>query len=133
MHKLSDHDDETKTATCSVCGPTKFKMKKKPQGGFRRSCMTVERGKTTTPTAVASRRRRQFKWRYGLTREEWDARLIAQSGLCAICDEQMMDPFVDHDHETGEVRGLLCSSCNFGLGHFRDSVEFLASAIRYLK
>lgn len=39
---------------------------------------------------------------------------------------------IDHDHETGKVRGLLCQECNIGLGKFRDNTEYLLSAISYL-
>lgn len=78
------------------------------------------------------------RWRnYGITRDEYTALLAAQKGVCAICGG---DPgtsrggrfHVDHDHETGEVRGLLCASCNQGLGSFRDNPDYLAAAIRYL-
>ena len=63
-----------------------------------------------------------------------------QGGRCAICgvhhselnDREHFNLFVDHDHETGIVRGLLCTHCNVGLGHFRDSPNLLAKAIAYL-
>jgi len=65
-----------------------------------------------------------------------------QNGLCAICkkpetrkhkDGWVYKLCIDHDHTTGEVRGLLCSNCNNGLGRFMDNVEFLLKAIKYLK
>lgn len=75
-------------------------------------------------------------WReyaYGLTREQYDAMVIAQLGRCAICDQQS-DLVVDHiDTDDGPVvRGLLCDRCNHGLGHFRDSPERLIAAVSYL-
>lgn len=77
-----------------------------------------------------SRRKRK----YGLTREEYTKRLTEQAGQCSICGEQVGEALrVDHDHATGGVRGLLCERCNAGLGQFRDNVEFLRSAIRYLE
>lgn len=58
-------------------------------------------------------------------------------GRCAICNSS--DPkgyykkfHTDHDHTNGKVRGLLCDNCNKGLGHFKDNIEFLESAVRYL-
>lgn len=73
--------------------------------------------------------------RYGLTLDDWDRMLIEQSGRCACCSAQMMqpnEPAVDHNHTTGQVRGLLCNNCNLGIGHFDESVERLQLAIQYL-
>jgi len=63
--------------------------------------------------------------------------LKEQGGGCAICGETK--PLkgknylcVDHCHETGEVRGILCHACNTGLGKFKDSPELLHTAINYL-
>lgn len=72
---------------------------------------------------------------FGITVDEFEAMLIAQGGRCAICARPMdhqKEPMIDHCHATQRVRGLLCISCNFGLGRFRDNPEFLRNAVRYL-
>lgn len=74
-----------------------------------------------------------IKSNYGLTREQWDTLLIAQSGLCDLCGEQMRygnGPVVDHDHATDKVRSLLCQRCNVGLGF---AEVFAAAAEAYLE
>lgn len=73
------------------------------------------------------------KERYDLTNAEFQAILTAQMGLCAICQEPMMKPYVDHDHETGLVRGLVHHGCNVGLGMLGDSVAGLEAALAYLR
>lgn len=79
--------------------------------------------------------------RRGITVEEYNALVEAQGDACAICrtDDKgtgRNGPFdvwqVDHDHETGAVRGLLCSPCNLALGLFGDDPDRLAAAIAYL-
>ena len=74
--------------------------------------------------------------RYGISLEEFDSLREKQNYCCAICgqheDTQKKNLFVDHCHETGRVRGLLCNCCNFALGHFKDSQLLLQKAINYL-
>nr|DAX20884.1 MAG TPA: Recombination endonuclease VII [Caudoviricetes sp.] len=84
----------------------------------------------------ASRERSLMK-RFGITMAEYEAIYEHQGGVCYICRRatgKSRALAVDHDHETGYIRGLLCSSCNKGvIGHLRDSVETLQRAITYLE
>ena len=95
---------------------------------------------------VKSGRKRHPKTRWarnlrnvGLTLEDYDTMLAGQGGGCAICgnhesgDKRTPRFHVDHCHATGVVRGLLCSSCNLGLGKFADSPERLERAALYLR
>lgn len=70
-------------------------------------------------TRALWQRRTRMMGRYGLTLEDYDAMLADQCGVCALC---LRDPgyrlHVDHNHETGEVRGLLCAKCNAALGWY---------------
>jgi hypothetical protein len=76
---------------------------------------------------------RQRLIRYGLTKEEHNAMVLLQNNVCAICNEPNGKTLhVDHDHKTGRVRGLLCTRCNSGIGFFKDDINYLANAIKYL-
>lgn len=76
---------------------------------------------------------------FGLTIDDYNNMMSKQNNTCAICHEKgdMTKKYrqlsVDHDHTTGKVRGLLCSNCNFLLGHARDNIDILNNAINYLK
>jgi hypothetical protein len=70
--------------------------------------------------------------RYGMTAEEADYLLERQDGLCAICGVAPA-VHVDHDHETGQVRALLCFNCNGGLGQFKDDPYVLRMAAFYVE
>ena len=76
---------------------------------------------------------RHLKNTYGITLEEYDE--MAKDG-CNICgktnEENKGHLAVDHDHETGKVRGILCVMCNLGLGNLGDNVEGLTRALEYL-
>jgi hypothetical protein len=93
--------------------------------------------------ADANRRAWHMQKLYGITIEEYDARLANQGGVCAICKTapvqihgrtgKVFNLSVDHCHETGQVRGILCNDCNRAIGLLGESVELLKSAIRYLE
>lgn len=70
--------------------------------------------------------------RYGASPEEITELLQSSKGMCQICKVSTAT-HIDHDHNTGAVRGILCNTCNTGLGMFRDSCENLNEAVRYLK
>jgi len=76
-----------------------------------------------------------LKEHYGLTLEQYEILAAAQGNVCAICKQPQINgrPLsVDHNHTTEENRGLLCDTCNFLLGHAKDSILLLSSAIEYL-
>ena len=76
-------------------------------------------------------RKSRLKQKYGITLEQYQAMAAEQNDLCAICNRD--EPLrVDHDHETGVVRGLLCHGCNTAIGLMNDDVDRLRSAIDYL-
>ena len=84
-------------------------------------------------------RNKQLRHKYGI--DNYDELFEKQNGLCAICKccetaydktGNVMKLSVDHNHETGEVRKLLCAACNHGLGNFKDNILLLKNAIKYL-
>lgn len=87
-------------------------------------------------------RRKKALSDYGVSPERLAEMVKAQDGKCAICGKaeqscdgasgKLRDLSIDHDHETGDARGLLCNRCNRGLGYFMDSAELLRAAIAYL-
>ena len=74
---------------------------------------------------------------HGIPLETFQMFLEKQQGVCAICSnqgttERFKHLSVDHNHVTGEIRGLLCHKCNMGIGQFQDNPELLQKAIAYL-
>ncbi len=88
--------------------------------------------KSKKPATPSQQRARILRHLYGLSEADHDAIRIHQKGLCAICLTETRALCVDHDHKTGKVRGLLCRSCNTGLGGFKDDLPALERAQKYL-
>lgn len=87
------------------------------------------------PAKSQLKRERQKLRQWGLTVEAYEQLLTEQGGVCAICSRPCPSGrklAVDHDHETGRVRGLLCGVCNRGLGYFKDDKGLLEAAVLYL-
>lgn len=80
-------------------------------------------------------RNSRLKQMYGLSLDDYNQMFIAQGGVCAVCLNPPVKKrlSVDHDHQTGKVRGLLCASCNFGIGRFKDNADYLERAAMYLR
>lgn len=74
----------------------------------------------------------QLKHKFGITLEELRELKAGQKNKCAICCKKKK-LVVDHCHKTGKVRGLLCSTCNSGIGMLQDNIEVLKTAIKYLR
>jgi hypothetical protein len=114
---------ETGTGVCAICGPVEL-------WGLK--------GLVYCPN-----RKREARWvhTYGITMEQFFELARRQRNRCAICRVKLIltgsrtyrKAAVDHDHETGQIRGILCGSCNVGLGNFKDDTNILLAAVAYLR
>jgi len=138
---------------CSKCGKiisiVNFDKSSKRHNKLQiwcRRCMLTEKNASyyayRKDAVRALAREYTLKSKYGLTLGAYDLMLKGQNGVCAICGKKEtqrsnkkggIDSLrVDHNHKTGNVRGLLCSRCNFGISHFNDEIKLLEKAIDYL-
>lgn len=130
---------------CKGCG--KEFERRKPTGQVPKhcssACRAAARKRRQSPEKIAARDAQAREWllqnKYGISADEYDELLRKQGGVCAICSSEPLGGststrclHVDHCHETGRIRGLLCSTCNTGLGLFKDSEELLWKAASYL-
>lgn len=136
---MADADNKT----CTKCRELKPVSDYARQGKGKRnarckSCVNAERkgyyGRLSPEVREGQKHRARAR-RYNLTVDEY-AELLRIS-KCQICGNETPgghgEWHIDHNHETGKVRGILCSSCNLGLGHFKDNMANLERAIAYLE
>ena len=130
--------EDTPTKRCTKCGLEKsleeFCKKKKSKDGLSWHCSDCRR-EDNYKNKEGVRNSILYK-KYGISSEEYDLILLEQDCRCAICGKKASDNkqrlAIDYSHETGNIRGLLCSHCIKGIGLLGDSVYALRKAIKYL-
>lgn len=134
---------------CSKCKELKNTTeyyKRSDTGKYRNECKSCRNDYNlklyhTNPKQKDNHRKaawkHQIKKNYSMSPEDYYELLENQEGKCKICRIHIDDIekhvlYIDHCHTTGKVRGLLCQQCNSGLGMFKDRIDLLVKAIRYL-
>lgn len=135
------------TKKCSKCktskGTHEFGNRSASKDGLTAKCSLCLSAKAIQNRSTKSDKKRGYnlKSRFDISIEDYNVIFLKQGGKCAICikSESSKDKegkikwlSTDHNHKTGKIRGLLCYSCNTGLGKLGDSVKTLRSAIKYL-
>lgn len=139
-HSISSVDEEERTGYCAKCGRRVkvFKINDTYSDGRPRVRWVCQERVNKSPSRKRynqSEKRKATVRRslYGLSAESYASLMAKQNGRCAICERPMERPQVDHDHATGRVRGLLCVTCNTGLGKLGDSIERIEHVLAYLR
>lgn len=122
---------------CPQCGEAKlfeeFPRHKNGKHGLATYCKPCHNARNRSSIAKGGGPRHyHLRQRYGVGAAEVQAMIDGQDGLCAICLKQPAIQ-VDHDHETGIVRGILCDGCNGGLSAFSESPQLILRAKAYLE
>jgi len=134
-----------KIGDAKLCGPENFKWK--PIFAKLENETEKEKNKRRSKEYLLKNplaaRTSNYKYNFGITLEEFNNKLWAQKGVCAICGNKETATYkstgkiknlsLDHCHTTDEIRGLLCARCNMFIGRVNESIEILQSAIEYLK
>lgn len=130
------------TKRCPACKEVKeadkFNKSKAAKNGLSSYCKICTRAKTkahkkANPLTSEDRRKENLRYKYGISPARYDELLLSQLGMCAnkacLSTEKLV---VDHNHTTGEVRGLLCHGCNTALGYAREDIDILHGLARYI-
>lgn len=130
---------------CNICGISKsrddFYKRSDGRGDLRSDCKKCHsdraKRKNATPESIEKRKKSWRKYQrfklYGITEDDYNKMNDEQSSRCLICGVLDDNLSIDHCHRTGRVRGLLCHTCNTGLGMFKDNEDILEKAIEYLR
>jgi len=142
---------EKSTKICPICKIEKelseYRLSKQTKDGYRWGCQPCRieydrvarvKRKAANPDKYRTLEAdRKLRLKYGITLDQYNSLCEQNNNLCEICNKENTTQdrkklFVDHNHNTGKMRGLLCDSCNQGLGRFKDNLQILTGAINYL-
>jgi len=116
-----------RAARCKTCRSAGHKARRRANPDKER-----ERNRRRYQANKTRERERHTLRKYGVSLADYDAMLVAQNGACAVCKSPASKTLdIDHDHASGRVRGLLCTSCNRMIGHAGDDAERLLAAATY--
>lgn len=136
-----------KTKTCPNCNEEKelfefYKHNRNGGDGYQCWCKVCMNSRERQKKTSEQYRKYDLKSKFGITQKDYEEILESQNGVCSICGceesvshrykEGSQNLSIDHCHKTGNIRGLLCSNCNQGLGRFKDKPKLLLKAIEYL-
>ena len=137
--------------TCKTCGIEKeyseFHKGKMNKDGYRPNCKKCRNkfnqewysdniDTIKNKYSYETNKNHKLKRNFGISYQEYLTMLASQNNCCAICNTNNPGArafAVDHCHNTGVIRGLLCGNCNTGIGNLRDDIELLKRAIQYLE
>lgn len=129
---------------CNLCQVEKnlddFVKRANRPSGVQAYCKECHNAKMRLKDNSYHNRKSSLKQSYGITIEDYNIMFHNQNGCCAICNKHILELdqkkkknlCVDHNHETGEIRGLLCDKCNRGIGFLQDNADIILSAYNYL-
>jgi hypothetical protein len=127
---------------CCKCGIekalTEFSKDNRKKYKIRTSCKECnkDRFKRYDSSEAGQKRMRKGKWKQqgiDITHDTYLMMYNKQAGKCAICNNVFPSLCVDHNHDTGKIRGLLCRQCNLGIAGLKEKEENFINAIKYLK
>jgi hypothetical protein len=118
----------------------KKKRRKYKQEYFQKNKERIYQRNKLNPIDKEKEKHYYIKSRYGISKKEYEQMLVDRNFTCDICGykqpenaKKMQKLYIDHCHTTNVIRGLLCFSCNTGLGYFKDNIENITKTIKYLK
>jgi hypothetical protein len=133
----------TETKRCYACGETKpvSEFYRSNKVYYQKECKTCNRERKykwhQTEQGKRSSANTKLKARFGITIDEYEAMYEQQGGKCLCCGDTESylghRLAVDHCHETGKIRGLLCKSCNVGLGNLKENKQFISNLLKYVE
>jgi hypothetical protein len=128
------------TKTCNLCKQEKdlslFSVDNRSKSGYQTRCKDCQAA--VKKEMAAYYRGKHLEYKYGMTHEQYESMLEEQDHKCAVCgiEEKYAENSrlcIDHNHDTGQVRGLLCKKCNQAIGLLQDNADFCDSAGKYLR